>query len=190
MKVWLGKTDRSSFGSTHEVLLGVKIGKNIKDLEKKQEELFDGVRKNAAEITAEKERIDGLEEELDEVGNKVNENLDKINEAGSQIRDLDGKIDNSIKSISDLKDKVESEPASSLMLEKVGSVYFNVDSHELTAEAKARLDAMRAAINTPQNRFVVYVSGNASEEASSDYNFILSAKRAASVKQYLAGVRS
>ncbi len=183
----LGKADRSSFGYTHEILVGVKIGKGLKDLEKKQDELFDGIRKNAGAITAQGERMDGIEEEIDKTNDLVNQNINNINEQGTLIRDLDGKIDDNIGSLKDLKDRVENDPTG-LVLQKIGSVYFKSDSDELTPEATARLDAMKAAISTPLNRFVVYVSGNASEEGAEEYNYMLSARRSATVKKYLQGI--
>ena len=87
-----------------------------------------------------------------------------------------------------VEELVEAGKKSNVIYKKVGSVFFKVDSDELTDEAKAKLDAFKSALSTPEGEYFIYVAGNASEEAPNDYNMLLSAKRSASVKQYLESI--
>jgi peptidoglycan-associated lipoprotein len=63
-------------------------------------------------------------------------------------------------------------------------VYFATDSHELTSEAAAVLDAQVRWLNRyPAIR--VIVEGNADERGTREYNLALGARRATSVREFL-----
>ena len=79
---------------------------------------------------------------------------------------------------------------SDIAYKKMGSVYFNLNSSELTSESKSALNALQAALNGKRGNFMIYITGNASEEGDANSNLLLSMRRSAIVKAYLtkAGV--
>lgn len=65
-------------------------------------------------------------------------------------------------------------------------VYFDFDQFEVRADGRALLDAQAAWLNRyPQVR--VRIEGNCDEKGTREYNFALGARRANSVREYLAG---
>lgn len=66
-------------------------------------------------------------------------------------------------------------------------VYFTVDSSQLSAQAQATLRAQATWLNRyPQ--YGVTIEGHADERGTREYNIALGARRADSVKRYLAGL--
>ena len=64
-------------------------------------------------------------------------------------------------------------------------VFFEVDSSELTMQARATLDKQAQWLNT-YNRYTFTIEGHADERGTREYNIALSARRAQAVHQYLA----
>ena len=65
-------------------------------------------------------------------------------------------------------------------------VYFDFDEFEIRADGRPILDAQAAWLNRyPQVR--VRIEGNCDEKGTREYNFALGARRANSVREYLAG---
>jgi len=64
-------------------------------------------------------------------------------------------------------------------------VFFETDSSELTPTAQATLDK-QARWLTQYARYSFTIEGNADERGTREYNFALGARRAETVKQYLA----
>jgi type IX secretion system PorP/SprF family membrane protein len=176
----LGKLDRSALGVSHELLVGFKIGKKVRDLEKAQEELAEGLKRTNANVADIDEKVETQSGRIDKVEDLVNQNMNSINDNKAAINDLNRKIDNEIKTVNELIEK-----SSNLVFEKLGSVYFNVNSSKLTPEAKARLDAIKEVIKTPNDKFVLYIAGNASVEGNAAANLLLSTQRSGAVIAYL-----
>lgn len=176
----LGKLDRSALGVSHELLVGFKIGKRVRDLEKGQEELAEELRKTNANVADIDEKVETQSGRIDNVEDLINQNINSIGDNKTAINDLNRKIDNEIKTVNELIEK-----SSNLVFEKLGSVYFEVNSSKLTPEAKARLDAIKEVIKTPNDKFVLYIAGNASVEGNAAANLLLSTQRSGSVISYL-----
>lgn len=68
---------------------------------------------------------------------------------------------------------------------KLGEVFFDQDSHKLTASSQADLNKMRDEIRAANDVAVVYLSGNASTEGTNTHNMILATRRSKSVQDYL-----
>ena len=176
------KENRNAFGYTHEVSINYKIGKRyekeFQDLEearKKLEDLNAEVDKNKedADKTAQdaqnaQEKADKLEKDITNLNNQVKDNTAQLQ-----------KMDQIVK---------EYNSGTAVSYKKLGSVYFNLDSYELTKEAKANLDALKDPLNKFSKNSFVYVVGNASQESGNMYNLLLATQRAASVKKYLESI--
>lgn len=64
--------------------------------------------------------------------------------------------------------------------------YFDFDQYEVRADARVLLDAQASWLNRyPEVR--VRIEGNCDEKGTREYNFALGARRANSVREYLAG---
>ena len=63
-------------------------------------------------------------------------------------------------------------------------VFFDTDSHTLTAEARSTLDSQARWLNTSPNLNIT-VEGHADERGTREYNLALGDRRATSVKNYL-----
>lgn len=175
-------TERADFGYGHEISMKVRFGKRFRELEARMDTLEEAVKRNALEIANNGERIDSLEDEMDNVKDQVNANTEGIANNASDINEINENLTNIFNTVEELMEK------SNVAYKEIGSVYFKVDSDKLTDEAKGRLDAFIGQINDLGMRgdeFFIYVAGNASEEAPSDYNMLLSTRRAATVKEYL-----
>lgn len=83
-------------------------------------------------------------------------------------------------------DNVIFSTPSGLNFQKIGAVYFKVNSAELSEVAKADLRAVHTDIRNLERVITVYIAGNASIEGTSAYNMLLSNRRAISVKNYLS----
>ena len=178
----LDETENQDFGQDHEIMLKVKFGKRFRAIEKRLDDAEEAILRNADAIAENGEKIDSLGDALSEVADQVNTNTENIATNTGDIAENADNITNIFKTVEELM------ASKDVMYKKVGSVFFKVDSHELTETAKAKLDALKDALNTPVGEYFVYVAGNASEEAPADYNMMLSARRAASVKQYLESI--
>ena len=64
-------------------------------------------------------------------------------------------------------------------------VFFEVDSSELTAQARATLEKQAQWLQT-YNRYAFTIEGHADERGTREYNIALGARRAQSVRTYLA----
>ena len=64
-------------------------------------------------------------------------------------------------------------------------VFFETDSSELTDQARATLDKQAQWLNN-YNRYAFTVEGHADERGTREYNIALGARRAETVRQYLA----
>src|SRR6202012_3611944 len=64
-------------------------------------------------------------------------------------------------------------------------VFFETDSSELTDQARATLDKQSQWLNN-YNRYNFTIEGHADERGTREYNIALGARRAETVRQYLA----
>ncbi|MEZ5008987.1 MAG: PorP/SprF family type IX secretion system membrane protein [Chitinophagales bacterium] len=181
----LDETENTDFGQGHEVMLKVRFGKRFKQIESRLDTLEDAVKRNAGAIAENGQRIDSLADELDSLRGDVNINTQNIAQNTGDIKETNENVQNIFNTVEEL---VEASKKSNVMYKKVGSVFFKNDRHELTDVAKAKLDAFKDALSTPEGEFFIYVAGNASEEASEQYNMLLSNRRAAEVKKYLESI--
>lgn len=181
----LDETENTDFGQGHEIMLKVRFGKRFREIEKRLDDVEEGVKRNAGAIAENGERIDSLANELDSLRRDVDINTENIAQNTGDINEINENVQNIFNTVEEL---VEASKNSHVMYKKVGSVFFKVDSHKLTDVAKAKLDAFKDALSTPEGEFFIYVAGNASEEAPEDYNLLLSNRRAAAVKQYLESI--
>jgi len=173
------ETVRTDFGYNHETMLTVRFGKRFKELEARLDTAEEAIKRNALAIAENGDRIDSLSDEMDGVKDDLKTNVDRID---GDIADINEDITNIFNTVEELMNK------SNVVYKKVGSVYFKSDKHDLTDEAKAKLDALKGALQTPEGEYFIYVAGNASAPADNDYNMLLSTKRSASVKHYLESV--
>lgn len=180
-------TENRDFGQSHEVMMTVKFGKRFREIEKRLDDAEEGIKRNAGAIAVNGQRIDSLSNELDNLGNTVAKNTENIGNNKDAIGETNDNLDQVFKTVEELV-AASKERSSDVMYKQVGSVFFKVDSDELTDIAKAKLDALRGALSTPKGEYFIYVAGNASEEAPEDYNMLLSNRRAASVKKYLESI--
>ncbi len=181
----LDETENADFGRGHEIMVAVKFGKRFREIEKRLDDVEEGVKRNAGAIAENGERIDSLGNALDSLAGNVAQNREDIDQNTGDISETNENLKNVFNTVEEL---VEAGKTSDVLYKKVGSVYFKVDSHDLTDVAKAKLDAFKGALSTPEGEYFIYVAGNASEEAPEDYNMLLSNRRAASVKKYLESI--
>lgn len=66
-------------------------------------------------------------------------------------------------------------------------VFFALDRHDLSADARAILEKQAAWLRTYQSVNIL-VEGNADERGTREYNLALGERRAAAVKEYLVGL--
>jgi len=64
-------------------------------------------------------------------------------------------------------------------------VFFETDSSDLTVQARATLDRQAQWLTT-YNRYAFTIEGHADERGTREYNFALGARRAETVRNYLA----
>ncbi len=66
-------------------------------------------------------------------------------------------------------------------------VYFNYDSHELSAQARLALER-NAALLRQESGFAVIIEGHCDERGSDEYNLALGEQRSTTVKNYLVNL--
>lgn len=66
-------------------------------------------------------------------------------------------------------------------------VYFNYDSHELSAQARLALER-NAALFRQESGFAVTIEGHCDERGSDEYNLALGEQRSTTVKNYLVNL--
>jgi len=68
------------------------------------------------------------------------------------------------------------------------AVKFGFDKTELSAEAKAALDAFAARLKTDNKNVYIEIQGHTDNVGSEEYNYMLGEKRAEAVRRYLSTV--
>jgi type IX secretion system PorP/SprF family membrane protein len=200
--------EATNFGLSHELMVAYKFGAANKEMEEGLKRLKDRVDGHDNAISATNKRVDSLQTANDgritALENKTNDhdgkiagNTNTIAKDGSRIEQLarDGK--DLTGRVTDLENKAKTTTnnnnsnntmisgRSDIAYKKMGSVYFNLNSSELTAESKASLNALQAALNGKRGNFMIYITGNASEEGDANSNLLLSMRRSAIVKAYM-----
>ena len=179
------QTERADFGYGHEMMMKVRFGKRFREIEKRLDDAEEAIKRNALEIAENGEKIDSLSDEMSQVKDQVNTNTENIATNTGDIHEVNENLTNIFNTVEEMQEEMS---RSNVVYKKVGSVYFKVDSDKLTDEAISKLEALKDALSTPEGEFFIYLAGNASEEAPSDYNMLLSTRRAASVKKYLESI--
>lgn len=176
------KANRNSFGYSHEVSIAYKIGNRYQKEFKKLDE------------TA--ERVDGLdaktnqlEKEIDDVAVDAQSIKDQLEKDQSDLTNLTNQVKDNKAQLDKMQTIInEYNSGTAVTYKKLGSVYFNLDSYELTKEAKASLDALKNPLDKFTSNSFVYIVGNASYEANNMYNLLLATQRSAAVKKYLDSI--
>jgi type IX secretion system PorP/SprF family membrane protein len=172
------KDVRSNFGYTHEVTIQCNL---VRKVDKKEYE--ENKKKVDDDMVA-------LNEKAEEAGNKAIEAADKGNELTGQVAGIDKSVKEAFEKLNAQEKDIEelSKRLDNIVFKKFGSIYFENNSYELTAEAKASLDAFKSKLTNMRGNYFMYLAGNASAEGNSSYNQALSAKRGDAVKKYLEGI--
>ena len=172
------KDVRTNFGYTHEVTIQCNLAKKVdkSEYERNKKKVEDDIAK--------------LNQKTDEVGSKAIEAMDKGNDLADQVKNADNSIKEAFEKLNAQEDNIKeiANRLDNIVFKKFGSIYFENDKSELTAEAKASLDAFKSKLAGMKGNYFIYLAGNASQEGATDYNLALSAKRSDAVKKYLEGV--
>ncbi|MBP6430760.1 MAG: PorP/SprF family type IX secretion system membrane protein [Ferruginibacter sp.] len=157
---------KTAFGNAHEIVVGFKINK-----------------KNTTAITTTTTELPTTTTSTD-YNNYINNQQQAISKTQEELKALNEKINNGIvQNVEDGKNGAIAK--ANVIYKKLGSIYFNLNSADLTEETKANLNTItNALINLKSNAFV-YLAGNASQEGNDVANLILSTKRANAVKKYV-----
>lgn len=179
------KTNTLSFanlGSTHEVLISFRLKRKTDqdEFEKNKKRTDDEIAKVNQKADDNANKIDEVDKKVDSLGNSLNGRVDAVEKTVSDVKSATDKNTTDIEKVSARLDNI--------VYKKFGSVYFEVDKHELTDEAKASIDAFKSKLTEMKGNYFIYLAGNASSEGNTGYNQALSAKRCDAVKRYLEGV--
>jgi type IX secretion system PorP/SprF family membrane protein len=172
------KDVRANFGYTHEITIQCnlvrKVDKNEYDKNKKKVE----------------DDLAKLDEKAEEAGTKALEAMDKGNELTDQVQGVDSSLKTAFEKLNAQEKDIQeiAQRLDNIVFKKFGSIYFENDSHELTEDAKASLDAFKTKLSEMKGNYFMYLAGNASQEGNTAYNQALSAKRGDAVKKYLEGI--
>lgn len=198
---------RGDLGNSHEIGVGYRFGgktKGDKDLLK---------RLNKLEITTDSigEKLTDVQEEATEKDIAVNKRIDDLENGIAKAEDLealrkqvtkneadiaalkaaDADFYNDIKNLqaemAETKRKLgdlQRGGGGTVHFDKMGSIYFDKGSSDLTATEKSKLDAIYRNVSAGGD-FTLFLSGNASTEGSEQYNMALSIRRASTVKKYM-----
>jgi type IX secretion system PorP/SprF family membrane protein len=204
----LSSQARGDLGNSHEFTVGYRFGgktKGEKDLldriarlEVKTDSvggeltvLKTDVEEKDAAINA---RVDALEgiidvDKLTELQNQITKNTTDIDILKNKDQTMDVELNNLKKELTATKAKISElkKSGGSAYFDKMGSIYFDRGSSDLSATEKSKLDAINARISQG-GKFTLFLSGNASSEGSQEYNMALSVRRANAVKQYLQSI--
>jgi type IX secretion system PorP/SprF family membrane protein len=173
-----GDLTMANLGSTHEITFTFRLKRKT----------------DKSEFDENKKRTD---DEIAKVNQKADDNAKKIDEVDAKADSLGQALAGVQKTAEDAKAASEKNTADiqqvnsrldNIVYKKFGSVYFEVDKHELTDEAKASIDAFKSKLAEMKGNYFIYLAGNASTEGSQIYNQALSAKRCDAVKRYLEGI--
>jgi type IX secretion system PorP/SprF family membrane protein len=200
--------EAGNFGTSHELMVAYKFGGANREMEDKIKRLQERADGHDNAIATTNKRVDSLQTSNDgritALENKTKDQDGKIANNNTMITQQGGRVEKSEKDIKDLQGRMSNvennsknnntqviRSGSDIAYKKMGAVYFNTNSSELTAEGKSALNALKAALQDKRGNFMIYIAGNASEEGSADANLLLSMRRSAAVKNFLtkAGVQ-
>lgn len=162
------------FGYSHEVMIGVRIAKNRKlaNLERKVDSLSSAQSRLKRKLQDNMELTDSMKMELDSLKEMLNQSKEDIERANNFNKTLENKVNN------------VATAQSNVLFKKLGEIYFAKNVFSLDALAKSQADAVIDALKKRGQNNMIYIVGNASQEGSSNYNLLLSTKRAAFLKKY------
>lgn len=198
------ETEQTAFGNTHEIMVGYHFGqKGPSMLEQRMSELESKVETVEKRILynekSDAEKFKTLEEsdanqtkELETLGEKVESNSSNIESNTNEIKvigegneDIEKRMNKAETEIEELKRKLAEIYEQPYKYKKLGSVYFEQGKHDLDADSKARLEALKQSLDSKGVDYTIYLAGNASKEGNSESNMILSVKRTVAAKEYL-----
>lgn len=185
----------ANMGTQHEFMLAYRFGKNkkVQELETKLKDMEiqnkDLQRHISESETRTQERVDSLQEALsskmEENATQLQKQNEAINKNSEALKRNEQDVLKNKKEIEELKKQMENQP---LKYKKVGEVFFDNGSVNLSDGTKANLDAVNQALTQAQasgDEIKVYIKGNASTNGDAKRNMELSMRRAAAVRQYL-----
>jgi type IX secretion system PorP/SprF family membrane protein len=177
----VGKDDRAAFGNSHEVLISLSLGRDKKEIENKLKDVETNVIKNTDDIAQIKEEVEVLKEDVASNQDELDSLSEKIGGQAEELKEIQELIKQNTQSIQQIK-QIEEQ---NMIFKKMGSVYFNLDSYQLSDQAKSSIIALKDAVKDYQGDMIFYVAGSASIEGTAQYNLILALRRAAAVKSYM-----
>ena len=177
-----GNLTFQNLGSTHEVLLTFHLKRKTdqSEFEKNKKRTDDDIAKVNQKADDAAKKADDVDKKADSLGTALNGRVEQAEKAATEAKAAADKNTADVEKVAQRLDNI--------VYKKFGSVYFEVDKHELTDEAKASLDAFKSKLTEMKGNYFIYLAGNASVEGGSSYNQALSAKRCDAVKRYLEGI--
>lgn len=171
-----------NFGLQHEFSLGYTFGKNEKltALEKEMNRMQKRESSLLEEVARNRVDIDSIQKGQGKARREQERLLDRQERV---IRSLEDELEMTREEMRKLRTDIDDQP---LKYKKLGMVQFSVGSSTLSANAKAKLDALSAIFQQSKNA-TLYLYGNGSAEGSAELNLRLSTDRCTSVKKYLVG---
>jgi type IX secretion system PorP/SprF family membrane protein len=170
------------FGYSHEVMIGLRIGKNRKvtSLERRVDSLMQAQHKLKRKLQDNIDLTDSMKIELDSLKDMLNQSMEDIERANNFNKTLENKLNNVLTAQHNVSFK------------KLGEIFFAKNVFSLDAIAKSQADAVIASLKNRGTNNMIYIVGNASQEGGSNYNLLLSTKRAAFLKKYFIerGIRN
>ncbi len=181
----------SQLGSSHEVVLGIRIGyggnKKNKELEEsiaKIKRLDNLVAQNTEDIDTikanmliEKGRVDNIAADVEQYKTKLNKLDNDVQSANKLIEDM--------RNAKNTEDVLRGDKTNKPNIYKLDGVFFETNSSFLTKGSYDQLDRLAELLKDKPN-LTLRILGHTDYIASDEYNQWLSERRAKSVQEYLA----
>lgn len=172
----------SNFGLQHEFSLAYTFGENEKltALEKEMNRMQKREGSLLEEVARNRVDIDSIQRGQGQARREQERLLERQERV---IRSLEDELEMTREDLRKMRTDIEDQP---MKYKKLGTVQFSVGSSTLSANAKAKLDALSAIFQQSANT-TLYLYGNGSSEGSAELNLRLSTERCTSVRKYLIG---
>jgi len=198
----------SALGTQHEFMMAYRFGKDDKkekelltmreEIEKLKENdrllseridktntLIDTLANNTKRIEEDNkkmnEKINDVEKSINN-GNQANDELrKKLQDQVDLLEAQQEAIEKNTKDIEELREAIKNQP---MKYKKMGEIGFGLNSADLNAVEKSKLDALKPSLSANPNA-TIYLYGNASTDGDPNKNMELSSKRCVTVRKYL-----
>ncbi len=168
----------ASLGTQHEFMVGVRLGgkNNLKELEERINQLENKVEEN---INISRETEKDLQIQIDSLGNVLQENSINLDETENKLQK---QIISNEKEIEKLRDLIQNHP---LQYKKIGSLYFSKGSDKISDNSKKIIGVIKNEIQKANSSVTVYLYGYTCIKGDKDMNMKLSTKRTIAVRKEL-----